>query len=207
MSKRRIEDEELEELEEETGEDSVEEIQETKKTKPKTEKLELDFSMNAIDRLQKEIDFTDDQYKKVVGNFLIEEFKKDEPLRMAYFTRKVALDAVWDFIVAQARKAAKGKNSCVMSDQEVFGLAIHFVQDGDIKETKSDKVVLTKEVKASLEEQAREEYLAEQKAKLEEAEKKRLEKEKKAKEKALEKEKREREELGMISLFDDDNWG
>jgi len=200
-----LEDVELEE--EETGEESVEEIQETKKSKPKTEKLELDFSMNAIDRLQKEIDFTDDEYKKVVGNFLIEEFKKDENLRMAYFTRKVTLDATWDFIVAQARKAAKGKNQCVMSDKEVFGLAVHFVLDGTIKETKSDKVVLTKEVKESLEEQARQEYLAEQKAKLEEAEKKRLEKEKKAREKALEKEKREREEMGVISLFDDEDWG
>ena len=61
-----------------------------------------------------------------------------------------------------------------MSDDEVFGLAIHFVQDGKFKEDKNDTFTMTKEEKKSLEEQAKIEYLAEQKQKLEEVEKKRI---------------------------------
>ena len=190
-------------FEEELDEESSESVQETREAKSEKIKIELDFSMNAIERLQKEVEFTDDEYKKVVGNFLIEEFKKDENLKMAYFDRKVTLDALWDFVLGEAKKAAKGKNSCVMSDKEVFGLAIHFVIDGEIKETKKDSLVLSKEVKKSLEEQAREEYLAEQKRKLAEQEKKRLEKEEAKRKAALEKDKKDREESGQMSLFDD----
>ena len=197
-------DEELE-LEEEV--ESEEEPKKEKAPKGKKEKLELDFSMNAIERLRKEIDFTDDTYKKTVGEFLIKEFEKDEPLRMAYFTRKITLDQVWKHIYDYAKAQTKkpGNSNCVcLSDAEVFGQAIHFIQDGEIKVTKESKVVLTKEVKKSLEEQAEQEYLAEQKRKLEEAAKKKAEREAAAKKKALEKEKKKREESGQISLFD---WG
>ena len=197
-------DEELE-LEEEV--ESEEEPKKEKAPKGKKEKLELDFSMNAIERLRKEIDCTDDTYKKTVGEFLIKEFEKDEPLRMAYFTRKITLDQVWKHIYDYAKAQTKkpGNSNCVcLSDAEVFGQAIHFIQDGEIKVTKESKVVLTKEVKKSLEEQAEQEYLAEQKRKLEEAAKKKAEREAAAKKKALEKEKKKREESGQISLFD---WG
>lgn len=196
-------DEELK-LEEELDEEDIESEEETKAPKGKKEKIELDFSMNAIDRLRKEIDFTDDAYKKAVGEFLIKEFEKDEPLRMAYFNRKITLEQVWKNIYDYAKAQKKKENCVVLSDVEVFGQAIHFIQDGEIKVTKESKIVLTKEVKKSLKEQAEQEYLAEQKRKLEEAEKKKAEREKAAKAKALEKEKKKREESGQISLFD---WG
>lgn len=186
-------DEELDELDEES--------EEVKPAKGKTEKLELDYSMNAIDRLKAEIEFTDSEYQKVVGNFLLKEFEKDENLKMAYFTKKITLKDVWESIVKVAKKKAVS-GATVMSDEEVFGLAIHYIQDGEVKESKGSKVTLSKEVKKSLEEQAREEYLAEQKRKLAEDEKKRLEREKAARAKALEKEKKEREDSGQISLFE-----
>ena len=204
-----MKDEELE-LDEELDAEEVESEEEKKDAKTpkgKKETLELDFSMNAIDRLRKEIDFTNDVYKKAVGEFLIKEFAKDENLRMAYFTRRVTLEQVWKHIYEYARAQTKiqGSSSCVvLPDAEVFGQAIHFVQDGEVKENKESKLVLTKEVRKSLEEQAKDEYLAEQKRKLEEAERKKAEREKAAKAKALEKEKKEREESGQISLFD---WG
>ena len=192
-------DEELDEIEDETEE-------KVKPAKGKTVKIELDFSMNAIERLQIEIDFTDSEYQKVVGHYLLKEFEKDEELRLAYFTKKITLEQVWKHIYEYAKAQTKkpGNSNCVcLSDEEVFGQAVHFIQDGaPIKEYKDNKVTLSKEVKKSLEEQAREEYLAEQKRKLEEEEKKRLEKEKAARAKALEKEKKEREESGQISLFD-----
>lgn len=204
-----LEDVELEE--EETSEEDIESVQETKKAKSKKETITLDFSMNAIERLQIEIDFTDGEYQKVVGRYLLKEFEKDEELRLAYFTKKITLEQVWKHIYEYAKAQTKkpGNSNCVcLSDEEVFGQAVHFIQDGaPIKEYKDNKVTLSKEVKKSLEEQAKEEYLAEQKRKLEEAEKKRLEKEKAAKAKALEKEKEEREKSGQITLFDDFDWG
>jgi len=207
--KEAMKDEELE-LDEELDEEEIESEEETKDAKTpkgKKETLELDFSMNAIDRLRKEIDFTDDVYKKAVGEFLIKEFEKDEPLRLAYFSRKITLEQVWKHIYEYARaqtKTQRNSQCVVLSDEEVFGQAIHFVQDGEVKVTQDSKVVLSKEVKKSLQEQAEEEYLAEQKRKLEEAARKKAEREALAKKKALEKEKQKQEESGQISLFD---WG
>lgn len=204
-----LEDVELEE--EETGDEGLESVQETKKAKSKKETITLDFTMNAIERLQLEINFTDSEYQKVVGNYLLKEFEKDEELRLAYFTKKITLEQVWKHIYEYAKAQTKkpGNSNCVcLSDEEVFGQAVHFIQDGaPIKEYKDNKVTLSKEVKKSLEEQAKEEYLAEQKRKLEEAEKKRLGKEKAAKAKALEKEKEDHEKNGQMSLFDGFDWG
>lgn len=196
-----LEDVELEE--EETGEENVESVQETKKAK--TQKLELDFELDPVERLTKEIDFTDDPNQKAIGNFLLEEFKKDEVIKADYKAKKITLDKILAFVKNEARNrvSAKTGTQCVMmSDQEVYGLVIHYIHDGAPKESKETKCILTKEEKKSLEEQAREEYLAEQKAKIAEAERKKAEKEKAARERALEKEKKEREELGQMSLFD-----
>ena len=183
---------EQEEIEEETT-DTQEES--------KKEKVELDFSMSVEERLTKEIEFAETQYEKTVGEFLLKKFKEDEPLKEAYFNRKVTLTDVWKSIMDAAKKKAVG-GACCMSDEEVFGLAIHFVQDGKVVEVKSEKFTLSKETKESLKARAEQEFIQEQKRKLEEAEKKRIEKEKKAKEKALEKEKKEREESGQLNLFD-----
>ncbi len=192
------------ETEEDAEEESVQSVQKGKQAK--SQKLELDFNMDSSERLSKEIEFTDDYSKKAIGEFLLNEFTKDEVLKADYKARKLTLDKIFDFVKHEAKKRVKSQSGaqCVMiSDTEVFGLVIHCVHDGEIKEDKSDKYVLTKEAKKSLEEQAKEEYLTEQKRKLEEAEKKRIEKEKAARERALAKEKKEREESGQISLFDD----
>lgn len=190
-----MEKEELEEIEEEDTE-LDEEPKETAK-KPKAEKLELDFNADPIERLQNEIDFTDVEYQKMVGKFLLEQFTKDKILAECYRNRKVTLKAVWDSIMAAARKKATS-GAAVMSDEEVYGLAIHFVQDGEVKENPGEKYTLSKAEKKSLEEQARADYLAEQKRKLEEEERKRAGREKKK----LEEEKKRREESGQILLFD-----
>lgn len=185
-------------LEEEMGEELETNNEEIEvETKEKVEKIELDFLMDPIERLQKEIDFTNSDYQKIVGKFLISKFKDDEVLKICYKERKVTLKTIWDSIVATAKKKAVS-GAAVMSDDEVFGLAIHFVQDGEIKVTKEEKFTLTKEEKKSLEQQARQEYLAEQKKKIEEAEKRKLEKENKK----IEAEKDKAKKCGQISLFD-----
>lgn len=187
-----------EEFEEDVEEEAeLEEESKETKSKVKVENLELDFSMDSIVRLQKEIDFTDSEYQKIVGNFLIEQFKKDEKLKTCYSTRLVTLQAVWNSILVVAKKKATS-GAAVMSDEEVFGLAIHYVQDGEIKETKEEKYTLTKAEKISLEEKARKEYLAEQKFKLEEEKRKCQEREAKK----FEQERKRREESGQLSLFE-----
>lgn len=185
-------------LEEELDEENEKEEEEIKvETKGKVEKIELDFLMDPIERLQKEIDFTNSDYQKIVGEFLISKFKDDEVLKNCYKERKVTLKTIWDSIVAAAKKKAVS-GAAVMSDDEVFGLAIHFVQDGEIKANKEEELTLTKAQKKSLEQQAKEEYLAEQKRKLAEEEQKRLEKEKAARAK----EKKALEDSGQLVLFD-----
>lgn len=186
----------------EVKEEEETEVEETEVDDSKKEKLELDFNMDAVERLTKEVEFTDSEYKKVVGNFLLKKFEEDEPLKKAYFERKVTLDEVWNSIVDAARKKAEGANSCCMADEEVFGLAIHFVQDGKVEVAKKETYVLSKESKESLKERAEKEFVEEQKRKLEEAERKRIEKEERAKEKAIAKEKKHLEESGQLNLFD-----
>jgi len=171
------------------------------KEETKKETLTLDFTMNAIDRLRAEVDFTDSKYQKVVGEFLLKQFEKDENLRLNYFNKKITLQTIWDFIVSEAKKQAQ-RNYAVMEDDEVFGLAVHFIEDGKVKESKKDNAVLTKETKESLIEKAKADFLKEQKEKLEKAEQKRIEKEKAAKAKALEKERQMQEQSGQLSLFD-----
>lgn len=190
-----MDNEELELEEEITEEETT-----TEEEASNEEKIHLNFEMDPVERLTKEIEFANSDYIKMVGNKLLEEFEKDSHLKEAYNTRKVTLQQVWDYIVSVA-KSKQQNQYAVMSDDEVYGLAIHYVLDGEIKKT-SDNYVLSKETKKSLEERAKQEFLAEQKKKLEDAEKKRIEKEKKAKEKAIEKEKKEREESGQLSLFD-----
>ena len=192
------------------------------------ETLTLDFEMDPVERLKKEIEFTNDDSQKRIGEFLLEEFSKDENIKNDYKERKVTLENIYNSIefskdenikndykerkvtleniynsiVEVARKKANGLSCVSISDEEVFGLAIHFIHDGEIKNQNSSSYTLSKDEKKSLEEQAKEEYLAEQKRKLEDAENKRIQKEKAAKEKALEKEKKQREESGQMSLFD-----
>jgi len=205
MAKKKVTDEELDEELEET-----EEVEEQEPKKEKKIKLELDFDMDPIERLRKEIDFTDDPNQKAIGEFLIIELGKDNVLKGDYATKKITLDKMFKFVTNEARNRLKTKSGtqCVMiSDQEVYGMVIHYVHDGDIPQEKGTKYVLTKEEKKSLQEQAREEYLAEERRKIEEAERKKREREEAARKKALEKEKKEREESGQISLFDDCDWG
>ena len=151
------------------------------------ETLTLDFEMDPVERLKKEIEFTNDNSQKRIGEFLLEEFSKDENIKNDYKERKVTLENIYNSIVEVARKKANGSSCVAISDEEVFGLAIHFIHDGEIKNQNSSSYTLSKAEKKSLEEQAKEEYLAEQKRKLEDAENKRIQKEKPPRKRLLKK--------------------
>jgi len=64
-----------------------------------------------------------------VGDFLKSEFEKDEQLSKDFTKNAIKMDELWAYIVNEARKKAV-EGSCCMADAEVFGLAIHYIQDG-----------------------------------------------------------------------------
>lgn len=184
-----MENEELEETEEETEEE----------TSPKKEsKIELDFSMDAIERINIEAESAKDGLRKIVGGYLAEKMAKDEPLKQAYKDRKITLKAVCDFITECAKKKLGGTTGAVESD-EVFGWAIHYVQDEPVKVSESNSYTLTKEEKESARAKAIREYEAAERKKLEDKAKKEAER----KQAKIRKAEEEREKSGQMSLFDD----
>ena len=118
-----MENEELEETEEETEEESS----------PKKEnKIELDFSMDAIERIKIETESAKDGLSKAIGAYLAGKMAEDEPLKKAYEDRKITLKAVCGFITECAKKKLGGTSGAV-ADEEVYGWAIHYVQDEPVK--------------------------------------------------------------------------
>ena len=182
-------DEELEEMECEE-EDSTEtenvEVEETKE-----EKIKLDFSLDPVERLNHEL--------TAIGQYVLNEFAANEPLKNAYKDRKITLEAIIKYVNSCAAKQLNNKNGAI-EDKVVFGWVIHYIQDEEVKISAKDsyEVKLTKEDKEKAKEEALKKYEAEELAKL----KKKQEREEKAKQKAIEKEKKKYEESGQMQLFD-----
>ena len=179
----------------------VEEEEEPQKEASDDGEISLDYDMDPIERLQIEIDNEKDGFVSVIGNFILEQFKKDEVLADCYRTRKVTLKVVSEKIYAQAKAYAKGSSSLAVDNEVVYGWALHIVQDEKLETPKSDSYKLTKKDKETAKAKAIAQFEQEEYAKLVAAKKKAEEKEK-AKRLA---EKKKREESGQISLFDD--WG
>lgn len=59
--------------------------------------------------------------------------KKDESFNQAYSNKEKSMDKCFAYIVSEARK--RGNEVC-MTDEEVFGLAVHYYVEGDIKDVK-----------------------------------------------------------------------
>lgn len=165
----------------------------------KANKTTLDFSMDPVERLQKEIEFTSSENAKHIGNYLLGQFSNDAPLMKSYQSKKMTLDAV----VKEVKRCAASKlsnKSGFISDNEVYGWIIHFVQDGENKliKAETETYVVTRQDK----EEAKK--MAIHRLEMEEIEK--LKKQKEAEEKKLkkieEKAAKTREESGQMSLFE-----
>lgn len=70
--------------------------------------------------------------KVIIKNYLDERARKDELFAKAYAKEGKSIDECFSFILGEARK--KGTKVC-MSDEEVFGLAVHYYDEDDIKVT------------------------------------------------------------------------
>lgn len=190
-------DEELEELEseEETDEEMNEVVEEVKE-----EKIKLDFSLDPVERLKQELEAAKNDFMATaIGQYVLNEFATNEPLKNAYKDRKITLEAIIKYVNSCAAKQLNNKNGAI-EDKVVFGWVIHYIQDEEVKISKNDsyEVKLTKDEKEKAKAEALKKYEAEELAKL----KKQQEREEKAKQKAIEKEKKKYEESGQMQLFD-----
>lgn len=188
---------------------------------PKKEKadeavIELDWDMDPAERLKAEADsLKEGDQMRLVADALQKEFAKDPDLAAAYKDRKVTLEAVIGYIMDEAKKVAVD-NRAMVSDETVYGWAIHFVQDGKVKEPKGKSLsvkALPKETEQEIAEKAKKDFyeaemkrLAEEKRKADEKAAKEAEaKAKRDAEKAERKRKKAEEEFaksGQMSLFE-----
>lgn len=74
--------------------------------------------------------------KDVIKSYLDEMAKKDKTFAKAYANKEKSMNNCFAYIVSTAKKRG---NAVCMTDDEVFGLAVHYYVEGDIKEVKMPK--------------------------------------------------------------------
>lgn len=100
-------------------------------------------------------------FKDTIKSYLDERAKTDELFAAKYANSKKNINECCDYIIGEAKKRG---NAVAMSDNEVFGLAVHYYDEDDIKINKlpagcrpsatSAKVELTEEDKKAAREDA-----------------------------------------------------
>lgn len=142
--------------------------------------------------------------KDAIKAYLDERAKKDEQFAQSYAKANKNIDDCFDYVIGEVRKRG---NAVYMTDAEVFGLAVHYYDEDDIKinrlpegtklSASAPAVELSEEDKAKAHDQAVKEYRQQCIDRMREAE------EQKAK-KLAERRKAEREKNSTLqpSLFD-----
>lgn len=176
------------------------ELEESEETSTESNKLEIDFSLDPVERIKLEIENIDDCNAKEIGEYLIEQFANDEVLKNCYKDRKITLDAVNKFVTECAKKQLNNKNGRI-TDKVVFGWVLHYVQDEPVEITKAEtqKITLTKVDKELAKQKALKQYQDEELEKLRKQNQRKIDAENKKREKELAKEKAS----GQMNLFGD----
>lgn len=160
-------------------------------------KVELNYSMDACERLKNEIQAEDRPMCKIIGNYLLEKMKSDNVLKSCYFDRKITLKSICDYVVECAKHKLNNQNGAV-EDKEVFGWVLHYVQDEKVGISKDDKLTLDVKTKEEIEQKAKEDYYRQVQADLKKQEEKKTAKENSK----IEKAKKKRQDEGYMDLFD-----
>lgn len=71
--------------------------------------------------------------KEAIHSYLDERAKVDELFAIAYKKKDKSIDECCTYIMGEAKKRG---NAVCMSDEEVFGLAVHYYDEDDIKVNK-----------------------------------------------------------------------
>ena len=117
--------------------------------------------------------------KNRIKEYLDKMAENDELFAKTYAKENKNLDECLNFIMSEAQK--KGGNAVCMTDEEVFGLAVHYYDEDDIKikpmpnarvkiSTSTEKIELTEEEKAIAKERAINQLKDEELAKLKKSE-------------------------------------
>ena len=69
--------------------------------------------------------------KEAIQSYLDNQAKKDELFAKSYAKEGKNIDECCNYIIGEARK--RGGNAVCMSDDEVFGLAVHYYDEDNIK--------------------------------------------------------------------------
>ena len=123
---------------------------------------------------------TSEAFKKTIREYLEQRAKEDQLFAASYAKPNKNIDECCNFILGEVQKS--GCNG--FSDDEIFGMAVHYYDEDDIKNVKpanarvvvNHVVELTEEDKRKAKEAALKEYEAKEIKKIEEARKKKLEK-------------------------------
>lgn len=137
-------------------------------------------------------------FQKVIKEYLDNRAKEDELFAKFYSNPSKSIEKCCDFIINEV-KASGRQGFC---DDEIFGMAIHYYNEENIKVEKAPAcsvvVNISDQTKESLEKKAEEEF---KQAKLVELKKKEAAEKERLKKKAEARKKKE-EECGQLSLFD-----
>ena len=123
---------------------------------------------------------TTNNFKNTIQSYLEQRAKDDELFAASYAKPNKNIDECCNFILSEVQKS--GCNG--FSDDEIFGMAVHYYDEDDIKNVKpvnarvvvNHTIELTEEDKRKAKEAALKEYEAKEIKKIEEARKKKLEK-------------------------------
>lgn len=154
---------------------------------------------------------TVDPLMKPVQEYLEKRAAEDPQFAEKFNNPKKSLKECCKYIYGEAKKRAGGSSCVYIPPEEVFGMAVHYYDEEDIKVTSAGytgratvapkPVELTAEQKAKAEQAALEKYEAEQRAKIEEREKARRKAEAEKKKAAREEAERRKAQEGEFNLF------
>lgn len=72
------------------------------------------------------------QFELVIKAYLDKRANEDEQFAQSYAKEKKSIEECCRYIIGEASKQQDG-NTAVMSDEEVYGLAVHYYDEDDIK--------------------------------------------------------------------------
>ena len=76
-----------------------------------------------------------ENFKSVIKDYLDNRAKTDKQFAKSYKKKNKSLDECCNYIIGEAQKKAKS-GQIVFPREEVFGLAVHYYDEDDIKDVK-----------------------------------------------------------------------
>ena len=73
-------------------------------------------------------------FKQVIQSYLDQRAKRDSLFATSFAKQSKNIDECCNYIIGEAKK--RGDNAVFMSDDEVFGLAVHYYDEDNIKVSK-----------------------------------------------------------------------